>query len=335
VTSTAQGPAPVARPAGGGAPPAALAAAAPALAACERRLRAAVGEGVAEVAGPGADTLAAGGKRLRPLLVFCCSPSGPVPGEPLLRAAAAVELVHMATLVHDDLLDGATMRRGRITVAAALGGDAAVRVGDYLFARAFAELAGAGVPAAVGVLADAALDLSLGELKQGRAAHDLALAEADYLDRVRRKTASLFAAACRLGAMVGGAGEEAQHRLAAFGENVGMAFQIFDDILDVAGATAATGKRRGADLRDGTVTLPVIYALRDEPALADALRGAHDEGEIDVLCDRIAEHPGCAAARERALAYVAAARTSLDGPLDGVDVAPLVAVADGVVDRYA
>jgi geranylgeranyl pyrophosphate synthase len=311
------------------------AAAAGALAACEGRLRLAVGDGVPEVAVPGADTLAAGGKRLRPLLVFCCSPTGADPGEDLLRAAASVELVHMATLVHDDLLDGATMRRGRTTVAAALGGDAAVQVGDFLFARAFAELAGAGVPDAVRVLAGAALDLSLGELLQGRAAFDLALPEADYLERVRRKTASLFAAACRLGAMVGGAGPEAQDRLAAFGENVGMAFQIFDDILDVAGAPAATGKRRGADLRDGTVTLPVIYALRAEPALAGDLRGAHDEGEIDVLCDRIAAHPGCAAARERALAYVAAARDALDGPLDGADGVALGAIADGVVDRYS
>ena len=226
-----------------------------ALRACEARLSAVVADGITEVAMPGAATLAAGGKRLRPLLVFACAGTDGAPTDAVVRAAAAVELIHMATLVHDDLLDGATMRRGHETVVASHGADAAVQVGDYLFAQAFAELAGAEDPAAIGVLALSALDLSQGELAQGRAAFDVALSERAYLDRVRRKTASLFAAACRLGAMLGGGSAEAQQRLSAFGEAVGMAFQIFDDILDVTGATEVTGKRRGADLRDGTVTL--------------------------------------------------------------------------------
>lgn len=310
-------------------------AAADALAACEANLHRVVEDGLGRVAVPGADTLAAGGKRLRPLLVFCCAGRIADPGTALIRAASAVELVHMATLVHDDLLDGATMRRGRETVSSALGADAAIQVGDYLFARAFEELSAAGEPEAVRVLASSALDLSLGELAQGRAAYDLALPERAYADRVRRKTASLFAAACRLGALVGGLPAHTHDRLARFGDEVGMAFQIFDDILDLTGDPAATGKRRGADLRDGTVTLPVILALRGEPELADAIRAAGgDDAAIDALCDRLAAHTGCAAARQRALDHVARAREAVEG-LEGPDVPALLAIADGVVDRYS
>jgi geranylgeranyl pyrophosphate synthase len=306
-----------------------------ALRACEARLAAVVADGVTEVAVPGSATLSAGGKRLRPLLVFACAGTGATPTDALVRAAAAVELVHMATLVHDDLLDGATMRRGRETVASSHGADVAVLVGDYLFAQAFAELAGADEPAAIEVLAASALELSQGELAQGRAAFDVTLAEGAYLDRVRRKTASLFAAACRLGAMLGGGSAVTQDRLAAFGEAVGMAFQIFDDILDVTGSTATTGKRRGADLRDGTVTLPMIYAIQDDPAVAGAIRDLDDDAAVERLCDRLAGHSGVARARARALAYVDDARGVLDGALDGAHRHALLLVADGVVDRYA
>jgi geranylgeranyl pyrophosphate synthase len=306
-----------------------------ALGACEARLAAIVANGITEVAVPGTATLSAGGKRLRPLLVFACAGTGRAPSDAVVRAAAAVELVHMATLVHDDLLDGATMRRGRETVASSHGADAAVQVGDYLFAQAFAELAGAEEPGAVEILAAAALDLSKGELAQGRAAFDVLLAEGAYLDRVRRKTASLFGAACRLGAMLGGGSADVQARLTAFGEAVGMAFQIFDDILDVTGSPASTGKRRGADLRDGTVTLPMIYAIQAEPKLALVIRDVADDDAIEQLCDRLARHAGVAQARERALAYVDDARRVLVGPLDGADRAALLLVANGVVDRYA
>lgn len=304
-----------------------------ALRAAELRLASIVAEGIEAVAVPGAATLAAGGKRLRPLLVFACA--GGAVGDATIRAAAAVELVHMATLVHDDLLDGATMRRGRATVASSHGAETAVQVGDYLFAQAFAALAATGRPEAIEVLAESALDLSRGELAQGRAAFDVALTEAAYIDRVRRKTASLFAAACRLGAILGGASLPAQVNVAAFGESVGMAFQIFDDILDITGDAADTGKRRGADLRDGTVTLPMIYAIADEPRLATAIAKATDDGAITALCDRLVGHSGVVRARARAVAYVGEARAVLDGPVDGADVRALGLVADGVVDRYA
>lgn len=287
------------------------------------------------VSDPATATLAAGGKRVRPLLLFCSAPRGREVAEVLVSAATSVELVHMATLVHDDLIDGAALRRGRPTVAQERGPEAAVRVGDFLFARAFGELTRCGVPDAVRALAGAALDLSQGEMDQQRAAFDLALTEEAYLARVRRKTASLFSVACRLGAMAGGSGEEAQERLATFGEAVGVAFQIFDDILDIVGAPAATGKTRGTDLRGGTVTLPVILALQSDPALAAEVAKAPRDGAcVESLCARLAVHRGIALARERALGFVATARAALDGPLDGADGDALLEIADGVVDRF-
>ncbi|WP_217914158.1 polyprenyl synthetase family protein [Miltoncostaea marina] len=312
----------------------------PLLALCEQRLAAAVSGHAEQVVGPAAATLAAGGKRVRPLLVFCAAPraalADPAAGRHLLSAAAAVELVHMATLVHDDLLDGATMRRGRPTVAESHGAERAVCTGDYLFARAFGELTRTGSARAVGALAAAALDISQGELDQQRAAFDLSLTEEAYLARCRRKTAALFSVACRLGAMVGGAGREAEERLAAFGENVGMAFQIFDDILDLAGAPEATGKRRGTDLCDGTVTLPVILAMRLEPSLREDVAGACQGPGLEALCDRLAAHPGLAGARRRALGFVATARAAIeDGLVDGATTDALLEIADGVVDRYS
>jgi geranylgeranyl pyrophosphate synthase len=309
------------------------------LAVCEERLQAAVAGHRDEIARPAAATLAAGGKRVRPLLVFCCAPADarddPVRRDVLVAAACAVELVHMATLVHDDLLDGASMRRGRPTISAALGPERAVQTGDFLFATAFGELAAAGSADAVRALASAALDLSRGEMDQGAAAFDFGLSEDAYLRRCRRKTASLFGASCRLGALLGGAGEEAQDVLARFGEEVGLAFQIFDDILDLAGSPEATGKRPGADLRDGTVTLPLILAMRAEPGLRAELEAA-GPGDHDALCARLSGHAGIREARSRALDHVATARALVGGgPLDGADLEPLLAIADGVVDRYS
>lgn len=287
------------------------------------------------VSDPASSTLSAGGKRVRPLLLFCSAPRGREVAEVLVSAATSVELVHMATLVHDDFIDGAALRRGRPTVAQERGPEAAVRVGDFLFARAFGELTRCGVPRAVQALAEAALDLSRGEMDQQRAAFDLTLTEEAYLARVRRKTASLFSVACRLGAMAGGSGTEAEERLATFGEAVGVAFQIFDDILDIVGAPAATGKTRGTDLRGGTVTLPVILALQSDPGLAAEVVHAPQNGaHVEDLCARLAVHRGTALARERALGFVATARAALDGPLDGADGDALLEIADGVVDRF-
>jgi len=238
-------------------------AAAPLLARCEERLHAAVSGHATEVGRPASETLAAGGKRVRPLLVFCSAPRvapgavGPAQ-DGLLSAAVAVELVHMATLVHDDLLDGAPMRRGRPTVAESLGPARAVSTGDFLFARAFGELTGAGSPRAVSALAAAALDLSQGEIDQQRAAFDLSLSEEAYLARCRRKTAALFSVACRLGAQMGGASPEA-----------GSGLRGLADRLGALGGTLQVESPPGA-----ATTLRASIPVRKAPGEADASAAA-------------------------------------------------------------
>jgi geranylgeranyl pyrophosphate synthase len=308
----------------------------PWMAQCEDVLAVVAGGHAAQVSGPAGDTLSAGGKRVRPMLVFCASARRDDERASLVSAAAAVELVHMATLVHDDLIDGATTRRGRPTVARAHGADAAIQVGDFLFARAFAELTRVGSPAAVAALADAALDLALGEMDQQRAAFDLALPVDAYIARCRRKTGALFSVACRLGAVFSDAGDEAASHLAAYGEHVGVAFQIFDDILDIAGLPAETGKRRGTDILSGTVTLPIILAIASDPGIADDIAAAaRGELPLEPLCDRLATHPGTVAARVRAIEEVGHAVEALDGDIGAADVDALRTIAAGVVDRYA
>ncbi|MSO43736.1 MAG: polyprenyl synthetase family protein [Thermoleophilia bacterium] len=303
---------------------------------CEALLAEVVGGHAPSVTDPAIATLAAGGKRVRPMLVFCAASRRDDDRAALVSAAAAVELVHMATLVHDDLIDGATTRRGNPTVARAHGAAAAVNVGDFLFARAFAELAAAGSAPAVSALAAAALDLAVGEMDQQRASGDLALTVDAYMSRCRKKTGALFAVACRVGAMLSGSSHEAQVRLAAFGEHVGVAFQILDDILDLAGSPADTGKRRGTDILSGTVTLPVILAMAREPGLAADIAGvAAGHGDLEAMCNRLATHSGVIAARAVALDEVALAIQSLDEDIGGADADALQVIASGVVDRFA
>jgi geranylgeranyl pyrophosphate synthase len=280
------------------------------------------------------DTIDAGGKRLRPLLVCLAAGVPPPENDGLVRAAAAVELVHGATLVHDDVLDGSELRRGRPTVVASAGRELATATGDLLFSRAFAELAGdgSGSAAAIRVLAAACTELALGELMQRADAWDAEVGVERYLERCRLKTAVLFRAACVLGAIEGGGSERA---LGAFGERIGVAFQILDDILDVTGPEERTGKPRGADLLDGTVTLPLILARsRDESLAALDQRSVNTTADAAAVCERIAATDALFTARERALGLVAAGKEVLPG-LPELQQTALTLVADGVVERYA
>jgi len=287
------------------------------------------------LAGHAGGTLAAGGKRLRPLLVFLCA-GRTEPDERVVAAAAAVELLHMATLVHDDVLDRAPLRRGYPTVFATAGRDAAVATGDLLFSRAFAELAATGSAPAVQALSTASTALARGELMQRDDAWSADVSGERYRERCGLKTGSLFAASCRLGAELGGRG--AGDALAAFGDRIGVAFQILDDVLDVSGPVEDTGKHRGTDLLDGTVTLPLIVARgRDAGLRALDLRAvATKPRDAEALCDRIAATGALDVARAEALADVAAAKRELAA----IDLEPwqheaLDLVADGVVARYS
>ncbi len=288
--------------------------------------------------------VSAGGKRLRPLLVFLASGVPVAPTDKLVRAAVAVELIHAATLVHDDVLDGSDLRRGRPTVVASGGRLMATATGDLLFARAFAELAAGGSAEPVRILSRAVSALAAGELMQRNDAWDLSVSVERYLERCRLKTAVLFRAACELGAEAGqrsGLGDGAGRRadladsLGSFGESTGLAFQLLDDILDVTGPPERTGKPRGADLLDGTVTLPLIEARKRDPSLAELdLRSLRTAEQAASVCDRIAATGALEIARERALGMVLDAKATLPA-LPEFQQSALELVADGVVERYS
>jgi len=276
-------------------------------------------------------TITAGGKRLRPLLVFLAAGAPPPESDGLLRSAVAVELIHGATLIHDDVLDGSPLRRGRPTVFAAGGRSMAIATGDLLFSRAFSELAGVGSVQAVRVLARASRELAAGEVMQRADTFAPDLGVERYLERCRLKTAVLFRAACELGSLQG-AGPTAE--LASFGEQIGLAFQILDDVLDVTGPPERTGKPRGADLLDGTITLPLIVARQRDAEIAGVDVGrVQTSDDAAVLCDRIAATGALDDARSRALELVMAAKRALPS-LPRRQRAALELVADGVVERY-
>jgi len=292
----------------------------------EERLREAVGGHGDPLGDDAAATLAAGGKRLRPMLVLLCA--GQAGGASSVRAAAAIELIHMATLVHDDVLDQAPLRRGHPTVAATSGRARAVATGDLLFSRAFGLLADAGDGRAVALLAEASVALARGELAQRQDAFDLTISEQRYLDRCRLKTAKLFECACLLG-------HDDPH-LREFGAEVGLAFQLLDDVLDVAGPPERTGKARGTDLLDGTITLPLIEAADADPAIRALDLHGLDPVSAESLCDRIATTGALEKVRERALEMVAAAKRRLDAAGFEPEQRQLLGlVADGVVQRYS
>jgi geranylgeranyl pyrophosphate synthase len=275
-------------------------------------------------------TVEAGGKRLRPLLVFVAG-LGSDAGIPLCRAAAAVELIHSATLVHDDVLDDAPLRRGRVTIFAEAGRSAATSTGDLLFSSAFAELALNEDIAQLAALSSASSALARGELMQRADAWNADVTLERYLERCEMKTARLFSAACELGALAGGGPS-----LGAFGHAVGLAFQILDDVLDVTGRTERTGKRRGADLLDGTVTLPLILARERSPELAALdLRTITGPQDANRICELIEATGAAERARQHALELVAATKRALPAGCGVAQRQALELVADSLVLRFA
>jgi geranylgeranyl pyrophosphate synthase len=235
-------------------------------------------------------------------------------------------------LVHDDVLDGAAIRRGQPTVVASGGRLMASATGDLLFSRAFAELAAGGSAEAVRALSRASSGLAEGELLQRADAWNAEVPVERYLERCRLKTAVLFRAACELGALTTGVDAD---RLGQFGEQIGVAFQLLDDVLDVSGPPERTGKPRGADLLDGTVTLPFLAARERDPELrALDVREVRTAEQAAAVCDRIVATGALSLVKSQALELVAAAKQTL-ARLPASQRAALGLVADGVVERYS
>jgi len=261
------------------------------------------------------------GKRIRPALVCLSAQAAGGAGDARLWIAAAVELIHIASLIHDDIIDDSGLRRGMATINAQWGNQIAVLLGDYLFAKAFDLISRARTTAVASAIAHAAVKMSQAEIMQIKHGGDPHDSEAVYFQIIAGKTAHLFSAACRAGALVAG-NEEAAGRLADYGLAWGMAFQITDDTLDLTSEPAALGKPIHSDVSGGKVTLPVIHTLRSAPpadrARLVALLGAprHD-GQLAELDGLLRSYGGVAYALDVARRYSVHATASLEGLADG------------------
>ncbi|MEZ4415083.1 MAG: polyprenyl synthetase family protein [Gemmatimonadota bacterium] len=277
------------------------------------------------------------GKLLRPTLLLLSSQVGDQPADDVVTLAAVVELVHLATLVHDDAVDHSVLRRGLPTVNALWTHQVAIIMGDYLYSRAVTELAGLGRLEALRALATAANEMSVGEMRQLTSYDALEFSEDDYYALIAAKTASLMRAACEMGALAGV--DRYREPLARYGQNLGMAFQIADDLLDYTGSELVTGKPTGHDLREHKVTLPLVEAMRhaSEAELTE-IRALFDQvdpadEQIERVVEIVEQRGGLKYARARAQAFAEEALEALAGLAPG---AALDALRDSVtyaVDR--
>lgn len=244
----------------------------PDLQAIEDRMAATVTSDLPMLSETSLHLLKAGGKRLRPIIVLLSGKFGRYSLETLKRVAVPLELIHMATLVHDDVIDDAETRRGQLTVKSKWDNRVAMYTGDYIYAKALTVVTELENVRIHQVLSSAIVQMCIGEMEQIRDFFNVEQSVRNYLLRIRRKTALLIAISCQLGAMATGAPDRVCNALYRFGYNVGMAFQITDDLLDICGTEKAIGKPPGSDLRQGNITLPVLFALQDESLKSELLR---------------------------------------------------------------
>ena len=261
--------------------------------------------------------LRAGGKRLRPVFVLMGGKFGDYDLEKLKRIAVPLELIHSASLVHDDVIDDAELRRGELTVKAKWGDKIAMYTGDYIYAKALIMTSELKNPRIHQILSKAMVEMSIGEMEQIRDFFNSEQSVRHYLRRIRRKTALLIAISCQLGALAAEADPEDAHLLYNYGYNVGMAFQIRDDLLDLSGTEKQIGKPPGSDMRQGNITLPVIYSLEDDRLRErlleelDLIRGGRTE--VGRAIDLILSGEGITRAEELASRYISKALVALDG----------------------
>ena len=308
------------------------------LATVEAALRDEINRDPDVVAAPMADLFAAGGKRLRPALVLLSAMCGHYDLDRLIPAAMAVELTHAATLVHDDVIDRAPVRRGRPTVAAALGDEPAIVIGDFYFAKAYEHAARTDSTEVVGVLARTVMEICAGEVRQQEIRYRYSTDAGEYMQRIEAKTATLLAACCEIGALLGGLPPDQRSALHEYGRLLGLAFQIADDVLDYLGSEGEIGKPIGQDIAEGFATLPLMIAREDgsvahrlEEVLHDGLKLSSKEAATVV--DVVRESGAPQQAIERAREHATGARRQLDSLPTGDARDALAALTDYVVTR--
>lgn len=276
---------------------------------------------IALVSDVAAHIIAAGGKRLRPCLTLAAAQLCGYSGERHVRLAACVEFIHTATLLHDDVVDESTLRRGEQTANAVWGNQPSVLVGDFLFSRAFQLMVADGSLDVLKILADASATISEGEVQQLMVSHDLAITQEIYEQVIASKTAALFAAACEIGAIVAG-NEAYQKPLREYGFALGMAFQMADDALDYASSEAELGKTIGDDFREGKVTMPVMVAYQRGDAAERAFwEEALEKGE-SLNADMLAKARQLIVARDAIAATMARAGEFASAALTALEVFP-------------
>jgi len=257
--------------------------------------------------------ISAGGKRLRPALLLLVSAALGASGEQRFNLAAVVEFIHTATLLHDDVVDASTLRRGRATANESFGNPASVLVGDFLYSRAFQMMLDASDMRVMAILADATNVIAEGEVLQLMNMHDASLDEAGYLRVIRSKTAKLFEASARLGAVLAKVPDEIEEACAGYGRAMGTAFQVIDDVLDYDGDVHELGKNIGDDLREGKATLPLIAAMeRGTAQQRDTIRHAIEQGALDELESIVAIVRDTGALDVTRAAAAAEAQTAID-----------------------
>ncbi|MFC3570012.1 polyprenyl synthetase family protein [Paracoccus simplex] len=283
----------------------------------------------------------AGGKRLRPMLVLAAARLCGYQGDSHLLLATAVEFIHTATLLHDDVVDESRQRRGRPTANLLWDNKSSVLVGDYLFARSFQLMADTGSMQVMRILANASATIAEGEVLQLTAAQDIATTEDTYIQIVRGKTAALFSAATEAGAVVAGADPAVQQALFDYGDALGIAFQIVDDLLDYGGSTTTIGKNVGDDFRERKLTLPVIKAIAhadaDERTFWERTigQGQQEEADLATALEILRRREALAAARADAIAWAERAKAAL-APAPALPLRAILSdLADFVVSRLS
>jgi geranylgeranyl pyrophosphate synthase len=308
------------------------------LAAVEAALRNGIRHDPDEVGAPMAELFAAGGKRVRPALVLLSARCGHYDLDHLTPAAMAVELTHAATLVHDDVIDRSPVRRGRPTVAASLGDEPAIVIGDFYFAKAYEHAARTASTEVVGILAQAVMEICAGEVRQQTIRYQYSTGIGEYMQRIESKTAALLAACCDIGAALAGVNPGQRSALHEYGRMLGLAFQIADDVLDYLGSEGEIGKPIGKDITEGFATLPVMMAMEDAAVAIQLKRVLVNGRELSAeearsVVEIVRRSGAPQRALERAQHHASAASRQLDA-IAATDVRDaLEALAGYVVSR--